>query len=413
MADVEKKLFLSSNQSISIIEKDGGELDVMINGKSKHFELKDSQPIPSDEKRKVAHSEKRSLYKKLLSNHFENLIIVSGAGTSVGFGGKTMLELWGAVEAKLTSQVLERLCKGIGYIDESVDFATLSSGLKDLEKLLSRAHIAKEFIKEYKGTPLDIGDLVGKAEKVIQVECKIKLPVDAPHEQLLNKVANRKLKDPRVKLFTLNYDTFFEQAAVNGNFTVIDGFSFSQPRTLSGRNFDYDFVHREKSRIKEEDSFVSKVFHLYKPHGSINWEFKEDRIIINDETDNPLMIYPKDSKYENSYDQPFFEMMSRFQHNLRKDNVLLICIGFSFGDKHIITAIKEAVSQNPSFRLLIVTRTIRDNEIFKWFIEKSKTNHNVTIVSEEFKDFTENYPTSKIYESNSASFNKSGDDTTI
>jgi hypothetical protein len=406
MADKEKKLYLSANQSISIIEKSGGELDVLVNGKVNNFELKDGHQPTSADKIQFAHAEKRSLYQKFLSNHFENLVIISGAGTSVGFGGQTMLELWNAVEIKLTSSILEKLCKAIGFIDEAADYSTLKPEQKDLEKLLSKAHMAKEFIKEYKGTPLDIGNIVTTAEKVIHQQCKIKLPLISPHEQFLNKITNRKLKDPRVKLFTLNYDTLFEQAAVKGNFTLIDGFSFSQPRTLSGRNFDYDLVHREKSRIKEEDSFVPKVFHLYKPHGSINWEMNGDNIIINDNTENPLMIYPKGSKYENSYEQPFFEMMSRFQQNLRKDNVLLICIGFSFGDKHIITAIKEAVTQNPSFRLLIVTRTIRDNDIFNWFVERSKANHNITIISEEFKDFTENYPASKIYESNPQVVNK-------
>lgn len=273
-------------------------------------------------------------------------------------------------------------------------FSTLKNEEKDLEKLLSRANIAIDFVKEFDKKPIDINKLISDAEIVIHENCKLILKQDAPHELFLNKVTNRKLKDPRVKIFTLNYDTLFEQAAIKGGFTVIDGFSFSSPRTLSGRNFDYDIIYRENSRIKEEESFVPKVFHLYKPHGSINWELSSstEKIVINEDTKSPLMIFPKDSKYENSYEQPFFEMMSRFQQNLRKENVLLICIGFSFGDKHIVTAIKEAVAQNSSFRLLIINRTIRDNEVMKWFIERAKTQQNVIIAADEFKDFTQNYP---------------------
>jgi phosphoribosylformylglycinamidine (FGAM) synthase-like amidotransferase family enzyme len=41
--------------------------------------------------------------------------------------------------------------------------------------------------------------------------------------------------------------------------------------------------------------------------------------------------------------------MSSFQQNLRNDNVLLICIGFSFGDKHICTAIIRNLEQNQVF----------------------------------------------------------------
>lgn len=347
-----------------------------------------------------ANKEKRKFYEGFLSSHFENLVILSGAGTSVGSGGQTMMQLWDEVDKELTKPELERLCKAIGYIGEDTDFSKLSSKDKDLEKLLSRANIAREFITTYKDTSIDIGSLVSRAEKVIRTKCSFPIQKDAPHEIFLNKVTNRKLKDPRAKIFTLNYDTLFEQAAVQGGFTIIDGFSFSNPRTLNGRYFDYDIIYRENSRIKEEESFVSKVFHLYKPHGSINWEYdkESEKIVIKEGTDSPVMIFPKDSKYENSYEQPFFEMMSRFQQNLRKENVLLICIGFSFGDKHIVTAIKEAVSQNASFRLLIVNRSIKAEESrFKWFTDRAKVQENVIVVAEEFADFVKNYPTSKIY----------------
>ena len=90
-----------------------------------------------------------------------------------------------------------------------------------------------------------------------------------------------------------------------------------------------DIVSRNSSRVKEEDNFIQKVFHLYKPHGSVDWTNEENQIIQKDEPDKSLMIYPKDSKYESSYEQPYFEMMSRFQQNVRNENTLLICIGFS------------------------------------------------------------------------------------
>lgn len=295
-----------------------------------------------------------------------------------------MKELWADVKSGLTPAALTKFCTDVSF-DETK---------QDLEALLSRAHIAKEFI-----TDKDIEGTIKKCEAIIHANCKLVLKDDAPHEAFLNKVTDRKLKDPRVKLFTLNYDTLFEQAAIKGNFTYIDGFSFSTPRTLSGRNFDYDLVYREKSRIKEEESFVPKVFHLYKPHGSINWELDKigEKVTINESTTNPLMIFPRDSKYENSYDQPFFEMMSRFQQSLRNENVLLLCVGFSFNDKHIVNAIKEAVRQNPSFRLLIVSRTIRDTNEMKWFVDMAQRQFNVILVAEEFKEFVEYFPYSKIY----------------
>src|SRR5688500_5901098 len=129
---------------------------------------------------------------------------------------------------------------------------------------------------------------------------------------------------------------------------------------------------REKSRIKNEENFIAKVFHLYKIHGSINWEMASNQIIQSHNPKKPLMIFPKDTKYEHSYEKPFFEMMSRFQQCLRKENVLLISLGFSLSDKHLVTAIKEAVSQNPSFQILIINRTIRQDPEWDWFAEKAK-----------------------------------------
>lgn len=99
----------------------------------------------------------------------------------------------------------------------------------------------------------------------------------APHKDFLNKVTARKPSDVRVQLFTTNYDTLFEQAANQSGFVIIDGFSFTHPREFAGKWFDLDIVNREKTRIKQEESFISKVFHLYKLHGSLNWTKDEEK----------------------------------------------------------------------------------------------------------------------------------------
>ncbi|WP_121195750.1 SIR2 family protein [Mucilaginibacter gracilis] len=318
----ETRLLISANQTISLVSETatGGVETTTIMVNDSPFKFVEDAPTTTPEKVAFANGLKRNAYSTFLKAHFENLVVLTGAGSSVGWGGLTMKELWDKVETKLTTAVLEKFCQEVKFIG-NVALSTLSESEKDLEKLLSKANTAKNFVV----STFDIAGTIEICEAEIFTNCKIGLKDDSPHETFLNKITNRKLKDPRVKIFTLNYDTLFEQAAINGNFTVIDGFSFSSPRTLSGRNFDYDIVYREKSRIKEEESFVPKVFHLYKPHGSVNWELNgKDQIVINEHTTKALMIYPKDSKYENSYDQPFFEMMSRFQQNLRKDNVLLI-----------------------------------------------------------------------------------------
>lgn len=322
--------------------------------------------------------------------------MLTGAGSSIDWGkdgklGKSMPNLWDDAENLLTTDIFSKLLKVIGYNEKYKD----GKLIKNLEKVLSMATPAIPYIPKKE---VDIEECVSKIKNYIKEACQLTLPDNAPHSLLLNKMTKRKVTLPRFKLFTLNYDLMFEQAACEGNFVIIDGFSFSYPRIFSGRNYDYDIVYRNQSRVKEEDNFIQKVFHLYKLHGSVNWEKKDNKIIQNESPDNPLMIYPHQSKYESSYEQPYFEMMSRFQNGLRKENVFLITIGFSFGDKHIVTAIIEALEQNPSFQLMIINRSIDEtNENLKPFIEAAKKYSNISIVAEKFEDFAKYYPDLQTY----------------
>lgn len=407
---MKKYLFINGHKSVAI-ELDGNEVtNVYIDGR-----LHDFGEEQNPNKLDYAYAIKRKKYKEFLNNQFDNLVVLSGAGSSVGVGqnikvgeldierkGKIMTDLWNAVEEKLTTPLLERFCDLVTYT-EFVPHGEIRNYDKNLEKLLSLANIAKTFVtddtEETDGIKkIYIGETIKIIEQLIKVNCTLKLPDDAPHLLFIEKITKRKVTLPRVKVFTLNYDTLFEQAGRKKNFTIIDGFSFSQPRTFSGRNFDLDIVSRNSSRVKEEDNFVQKVFHLYKPHGSVDWAKENNEIIQRENVENPLMIFPKDSKYESSYEQPYFEMMSRFQQNLRNENVLLICIGFSFNDKHLVTAIIEALEQNPSFQLMVVNKSIdQSSEAFKPFFEASKKHSNIALVSELFKDFADNYPDLKSY----------------
>ena len=242
--------------------------------------------------------------------------------------------------------------------------------------------------------------------EIIKQKCSIKQPQSNesfPHKKFLEKLLQRKLTNPRVKVFTLNYDLLFEYAANEVNAIVIDGFSFTAPRTFSGRFFDYDIVQREDSKLKEEDNFIQRVFHLHKLHGSLNWEKDStgNKVRIVDSPKKPLMVYPREAKYEDSYEQPFFEMMARFQRNLRINNdTLLICIGYSFNDKHINAAIEEALNQNPGFRLAVIDPGFNNSntgslvEIKKVALESER----IIMIAETFADFAEHFPEIQTYE---------------
>lgn len=191
----------------------------------------------------------------------------------------------------------------------------------------------------------------------------------------------------------------FEQAAEKNGYMVIDGFSFNMPRKFKGTNFDLDVVSRISNKNILEDNFVSNVVHIYKPHGSVNWKIDGNDVIISNRTKNPLMIYPSSNKYENSYQQPFFEMMSRFQQETRTKNTLLIIIGYSFGDAHINAMIYEALSVNSSLTVIVVSPDINDEGKYKELSDRMHQTGSVVLVSQKFKDFVEAYPQSSIYES--------------
>lgn len=347
-----------------------------------------------------ANDEKRRIYKEFLKKPFKNLLILSGAGSSMDVGGSSMIELWAKAEEKYKIGNID----GFKIIREAVNF---NSGKKDLEALLSQIDGYGKFVND---SEIKIGDTKQKLSiikseifNLIKMNCTIKKPMgNFPHKVFLGKLLQRKQTNPRVKIFTLNYDLLFEYAATEVNAIVVDGFSFTTPRTFSGRFFDYDIVQREGSKLKEEDNFIQRVFHLHKLHGSLDWERnKESKVEIKEKPEKPLMIYPRDAKYEDSYEQPYFEMMARFQRNLRLNNdTILICVGYSFNDKHINAAIEEALNQNPGFRLAVIDPGF-DNGNASSSLKEIKNvaleSERILMVSETFTDFAKYYPEIQTY----------------
>lgn len=348
-----------------------------------------------------AKAEKQVFYNTFFRQSFKHIVVLAAAGTSLDNGsnkGKAREGLWEAGVEQINK------VRNILWENET-DKSRRITADKDIESLLSHVLLVEK-IDEAKAAQLK--PLRENLEKIIREECRLTLDVnDAPHKTFLDKITARKASEPRVQLFTTNYDTLFEQAAQEGGYVVIDGFSFTSPRIFSGRYFDYDIVQRERTRLKDEESFVSKVFHLYKMHGSLTWKRTEQgRVQQVDSTDSPLIVYPASDKYESSYEQPYFEMMSRFQQALRRENTLLIVLGFGFRDKHIQNVILEAVNQNPSFQLVIVNynrnKTI-DREELKEYFDGNEVKRNVSIVFDTFKNFTESFPENKTYSFNEES----------
>lgn len=344
-------------------------------------------------------------------SHFRNIAVLTAAGTSMEngtHGGKTRTELWESYEDEI-NKIADVFTSKEGSLK---DKCTQILSDKNIEDFLSFTILYEKLNGELFDD--DGRNLRIKLENKIATACELDLDeTNQHHQDFIRKLTARKPSEPRLQLYTTNYDTLFEQAARRMNYVVIDGFSLSYPRVFNGTNFDFDIVFREHTRIKQEESFIPNVFQLFKLHGSIDWEKNnKGQILQKEKSNNPCIIYPASEKYESSYDQPYFEMMSHFQQTLRKENTLLIIVGFGFKDKHIQNVIKEASLQNHNLHILIVCYGQTEEE-GKW-IDSGITSKlvpdyiddnfvvmpNISILFSKFKAFVEHLPMNNSYNNN-------------
>jgi hypothetical protein len=117
-------------------------------------------------------------------------------------------------------------------------------------------------------------------------------------------------------------------------------------------HFDYDIVRREQG--KDTPDYIENVFHLYKLHGSIDWRRKGVEIFRSrDNAGDPVLIFPRSSKYQESFEAPYLDMIGAFQSALREPDTAVIVSGFGFNDDHISRPVLASVEANMSLRIVI------------------------------------------------------------
>lgn len=225
--------------------------------------------------------------------------------------------------------------------------------------------------------------------------------------EFIKKLARRKSKDNRIKLFTTNYDTCFEEAAGKLGITIIDGFTFSTPRIYSPQFFDYDIIKRDSINTSTTPKYLDGVFHMYKLHGSVNW-FKrtetDGSFVIeqkeSNDAKNVCMIFPAKGKYQQSYIQPHLELIAKFLQGIREPNTCLITTGFGFNDDHLSEPIYAALQSNPHLKLIIVDRSVerkfKNPDDFSPYWKKFKAladkGLDILFIEADFENFAINIP---------------------
>lgn len=284
-----------------------------------------------------------------------NLVVLTGLGTSLCLkrddGNRlapTMQDLWERVKGL-------HECVGRKTWSDLLCLVRHDADEKNLEALLSRCRLAEAF--------LDGDDLTHVQSFIVTAEAAIYEAVNflkpnhplPAHSEFLRRAARRSNRKCRMKLFTTNYDRCYEEAGRQGRFVVIDGFSQTMPPTFDAVHFTYDIVHRD--RDNDTQDFIPNVFHLYKLHGSIDWERDEESgeiLKVLGRPAKPLLIYPRNTKYELAFEQPYLEMIAALQASLREPNTGLLVVGFGFNDNHLAEPILSAIRSNLSLKVVVV-----------------------------------------------------------
>lgn len=329
---------------------------------------------------------------------FSNIIVLVGAGASVLCTsgkidkrfGKTVFMLADLINNTLkqdsnlfTLQELAQLCKynvpvelveqgGASKLNPSFNLEDFLSDLLSFEKYVSDADASKYVRSKSKIFEL----IVENTSYEYDNNC-------LKHSTFINTVSHLVRTPSKLTIVTTNYDTLIEDAADSIEYTVMDGFSFSHRPYFNSDMFEWNLVKDIENIKTRELEYKKNIINLLKLHGSLTWERDTKGIRRKEKADvaNPIMIFPSSNKYMQSYQEPYFELFTKFQELLKRSNTLLITTGFSFADNHISQMIIQAILHNKSLAVLISDYNITQNNP-NWLklIDLMKHNYQIAFL---------------------------------
>lgn len=291
-----------------------------------------------------------------------NLVVLAGLGTSLcvqpavanGPKAPTMWDLWQQIGARQDTAAAAANPAGPTF-QQLLMLVGHPATKTDIEALMSRCRLAESFLT---GAQRDeVTKFVALAEQHI-ISATNFVTANHPlqvHAEFLRRAARRPQRKSRMKVFTTNYDRCYEEAGRQGRYVVVDGFSHTFPPTFDAIHFTYETVRR----MGESESFdpIPNCFHLYKLHGSVDWQRNDASGEITKWTGvgKPVLIYPRNSKYELAFEQPYLEMIGAFQTAVRESDTGLLVVGFGFNDNHLAEPIMSAIRSNLSMKIVVVS----------------------------------------------------------
>lgn len=344
----------------------------------------------SPEEQEVLQRNRTQLAEALTSGlQMPNPIVLAGSGTSLkgGVNGPSMGDLWLATMCKqggeyddLTAEA-QAICGKVGFVSTDAN----------IEHFLSRCDA---YLSIYNDD--ELVKFIVRCKATILKMCSefIETASLSGHELFLQKIARRRTRDARLKIFTTNYDLCFEVAASNLGMMVVDGFSYGRHRRFDPIYFHYDFVRRSD----DSQEFLEGVIHLAKLHGSVSWERDAKGEVYETPQPDPAfacLIYPTKGKYQQAFVQPHLELLSRFLDSLRKPNTCVVISGFGFNDDHLSEPLVSAIKSNPSLKVFIADFSAVDHTDSDYMAENywhqmsdlAKKGLPVYFINASFQDF--------------------------
>ncbi|KZY42010.1 hypothetical protein A3731_11615 [Roseovarius sp. HI0049] len=375
----------------------------------------------------------------------ENVVVLTAAGCSVGCGGRLMA---GPKSNNLECLVLEAVAQTpvpdaakalirhrmSGW--PSGDFGPLGfedwlSYLFNVSGLTASDQSPIQSI-EWKGKNADdadahlgvadddLGKMRLRIEKAIFAECALQIDrgelsgADAEnssgHIPFLAKLSARDTNLGRTHLFTLNYDTLFEQAMEELGIQYFDGFSGRTSSRFDPAVYGLDIYYPgdvAEGRVRRFDKFMQ----FYKLHGSLHWYVDEAGIYrarhrdlsfaasyrkasaqdkalaLESETFSGVGsfgILPTSQKFTQTLGMPYAHLFRLFHARLNQPQTFLLVMGYGFGDEHV-TRIIETALMNPSLVMLVVEPN-PDSEIVKRIRRYQSLGQRAFVLTERLGD---------------------------
>jgi hypothetical protein len=340
----------------------------------------------------------------------ENVVVLTAAGCSVGAGGRLMA---GKPENNLECLVLDAVeqCPlsaeakaildwkrntdfGKGHFEDWLGYLFNATGLTEPKHspignvMWKGSHNSNEAANGISLNSTDVQNLGRYIEKAIFAECALQIDrreiisgiaSTSGHIPFLAKLIARDTNLGRTHLFTLNYDTLFEQAMEELGIQYFDGFAGKANSRFDPAVYGLDIYYPgdvSEGRVRRFDKFLQ----FYKLHGSIHWSVDSDGVyrarhtrlesyetyrvkipatkaaMLQSEAFDSITsfgILPTSQKFTQTLDMPYAHLFRLFHARLNQPQTFLLVCGFGFSDSHV-TRIIETALMNPSLVMLVV-----------------------------------------------------------